>query len=84
MKESNVKCAVNKVLDSVVSDHKTGTRIILLTQGGPETLSDSDQMELQSQIVKHNIKLSTIVIPGKVFAFFRFLVGLIYRRSPLN
>ena len=47
-------------------------RIILLTQGGPETLSDSDQTELRSQIVKHNIKLSTIVIPGKVSIFLGF------------
>ena len=62
-----VKCAVKKVLEKVVSDQKTGTRIILVTQGGPESFSIDDQTELRSQIVRHSIKMSTIIIPGKGF-----------------
>ena len=34
-----VLCAMQKVIHEVVSDHKAGTHIVLLTQGGPDTLS---------------------------------------------
>jgi hypothetical protein len=58
-----VLCAMQKVIHEVVSDHKAGTHIVLVTRGGPDTLSLTDENILRGHIMDYNIKLSTIVMP---------------------
>ena len=58
-----VLCALQNVIHEVVSDHKAGTHIILMTQGGSDTLSLTDENILKGHIIDYNIKLSAVVMP---------------------
>ncbi len=58
-----VLCALQKVIHDVVSDHKAGTHIILLTQGSADTLSLTDENILRGHMLDFNIKLSALVMP---------------------
>ena len=58
-----VLCAMQKVIHEVVSDHQAGTHIVLVTRGGSDTLSLTDENILRGHILDYNIKLSAILLP---------------------
>lgn len=68
--ERCVLCALQKVIHEVVSDHKAGTHIILVTQGGQDTLSLTDETILKGHILDYNIKISAILTSPKYLPFY--------------
>ena len=58
-----VLCSLQKVVHEVVRDNHSGTHIILLTHGSPDTLSITDENIIKGYILDYNIKLSSIVLP---------------------
>jgi len=58
-----VLCSLQKVVHEVVRDNHSGTHIILLTHGSPDTVSLSDENIIKGYILDYNIKISSIVFP---------------------
>ena len=67
-----VLCAMQKVIHEVVSDHKAGTHIVLVTRGGSDTLSLTDENILRGHILDYNIKLSAILLPDSTNNYLAF------------
>ena len=63
---------MQKVIHEVVSDHKAGTHIVLVTQGSSDTLSLTDENILRGHIIDYNIKMSAIVMPETTTSYLPF------------
>lgn len=70
-----VLCALQKVIHEVVSDHKAGTHIILITQGTQDTLSLTDETILKGHIMDYDIKLSAILTNPGYLSFYDSLAS---------
>ena len=58
-------CALKKVIQNLLTEHKSATQIILVTQENGNTISKLDKNLIKEEILRNNIGLSTIVITEK-------------------
>ena len=58
-------CALKKVIQNLLTEHKSATQIILVTQENGNTISKLDNNLIKEEILRNNIGLSTIVIAEK-------------------
>ena len=71
-------CGVNAALQEVLGEDKEGAHLVLVTRGGPDTLSLGDEATLRQVAEYHQVKLSSVLVPrlGKVVTFYDKLAVL--------
>ena len=58
-----VLCGVNTALKDVLGDDKEGAHIIVVTRGGADTLSLSDEVVLQEAAAYFQVQVSSVLVP---------------------